>query len=149
MRRFLAAFLVLGLSILAIHHGQGQAKTARQGLALLGELVGSWKGTGVPTGTKEEQEKGFWTETIACEWQFKKDDAWLKLDFAKGKHFVDGQIHYLPEKDEYRLTLTTTAKTTQIFSGVLKGKVLTFQRQDAEAKEDQKLVVTLLHEGTR
>lgn len=147
MRRLVAAFVILGVCFVATHRSAGQAKTAREGLALLGDLVGSWKGTGVPTGTKEEQEKGFWTEVVACEWQFKKDDAWLKLDFEKGKHFVGGEIRYDPAKNEYRLRLTTTAKKSQEYTGVFKSKVLTFLRQDAEAKEEQKLVFTLLHEN--
>jgi hypothetical protein len=153
MRRLVASCVVLSACCLAIHSGQSQEKkelTVREGLARLGDLVGSWKGTGVPTGTKEEQEKGFWTEVVSCEWQFKMDDAWLKLDFARGKYYVTGEIRYVPAKDEYRLRVTTTAKTSHEFTGTLntlKTKVLTFQRQDAEAKEEQKLVFTMLHEN--
>src|SRR3954462_11974846 len=50
-------------------------------------LVGSWKGTGSPAGSREGKQAGFWTERITWEWQFKGGDAWLVATFEKGKHF--------------------------------------------------------------
>jgi hypothetical protein len=144
MRR---AFCLILLASGAVPAGFAQTPTKRAALAPLGGLVGVWNGTGMPSGTREEQQKGFWTETITCEWQFKGDDAWLKLDFAKGKHFLAGQIRSLGDAQEFQLILTTKDKATQAFTGLLKGKVLALTRDDPDTKEVQKIVVTMLHEN--
>ena len=109
--------------------------------------MGVWNGTGVPAGSKEEQQKGFWTETIACQWQFKAEDAWLKLDFGKGKHFVSGEIRAGSDKGRFHALLKTTDRQNLSFSGTFKDKVLTLLRNDPLTKEDQKLVLTFLHEN--
>ena len=83
MRLVACVFSLLAVALL-VENASSDAKSKRERLAPLGGLVGTWNATGVPAGSKEEQQKGFWTETINCEWQFKKDDAWLKLAFAKG-----------------------------------------------------------------
>src|SRR5579864_5275209 len=58
-------------------------RTPREALQPFGDLVGTWKGTGVPKG--KNSKDGFWVEQLAWQWQFKKDDAWLKVTFEKGK----------------------------------------------------------------
>ena len=119
--------------------------TAKEGLQALNVLVGSWKGTGTPEGTREEKAAGLWSETIAWSWQFKGDDAWLTTTFEKGKHYTKGELRYSVEKAQYQLVLTTPDKSTQPFAGELKDKVLTLDRTDAPAGEDQRLVFSLLH----
>ncbi len=114
-------------------------------------LVGSWKGSGAPEGTKDERAAGAWTETIAWVWQFKDQDAWLAVDFDKGKHFAKGELRYTPEKDKkesasrFTLTLTAPDKSTVTYVGTLKEKVLTLDRTDGPADEQQRLVFSLLH----
>ena len=121
-------------------------RTPKEALQAFGDLIGTWRGTGTPTaapGAKAE----FWTETIAWEWKFKGDDAWLKCTFEKSKNFTGGELHYLPEKDEYSLILRTPAKETLTFTGTFKdkdtGKVLTVERE--ENGEVQRFVFTFLH----
>ncbi len=103
-------------------------------------LVGSWKGSGMPEGTKEERIAGAWEETIAWEWKFKEKDAWLTLTFTKGKYFTKGELRYTPDKDKkeprFTLALTTVGKATETYVGGLddKGKVLTLTRTDGPAK---------------
>ena len=114
-------------------------------------LVGSWKGSGAPDGTKEERLAGAWTETIAWVWKFKGQDAWLAVTFDKGKHFTKGELRYTPEKGvaqpRFTLTLTTADKSTATFVGELsdKNKVLTLTRTGGPAGEEQRLVFSLLH----
>ena len=121
-------------------------RTPKEGLQPLGELIGTWRGTGTsaaPPGAKGD----FWTETISWEWQFKGKDAWLKVAIEKSKNFISGELRYLPDKGEYTLTLLTPAKDKLAFTGTLKERVLTFQRE--QDGEQQRLVITLLHEGER
>jgi hypothetical protein len=110
-------------------------------------LIGPWRATGEPEGTRAEKQKGFWTEGHAWEWQFKDNDAWLQLTIEKGKYFTEGTLRYLPDKDKYELTLTTTDKQTLTFAGTLEDKKLTLERTDEKSKEAQRLVFTFLHEN--
>jgi hypothetical protein len=115
-------------------------------------LVGSWKGSGAPEGTKEERLAGLWEETIAWEWKFKDRDAWLAVSFEKGKHFSKGELRFTPDKDakdappRFTLALTTPDKAAATFVGGLsdKDKVLTLTRTDGPAGEEQRLVFSLL-----
>jgi hypothetical protein len=127
--------------------GEPVRRTPREALQAFNHLIGSWRGTGTPEGTREEKQRGFWTESMRWEWRFKGDDAWLIVVFEKGKHFDHGELRYLPGKDVYQLTLTTTAKEKLAFVGPLKNRQLVLERADDKKKEDQRLVVTLLHEN--
>jgi hypothetical protein len=120
-------------------------RTAKEALQAFNDLIGSWKGTGTPEGTREEKQRGFWIETIRWEWQFKAGDAWLTLAFDKGKHFRKGELRYLPDRDRFRLTLQTTAGETMAFEGALRDQRLTLERLDEKKQEEQQFVVTLLH----
>jgi hypothetical protein len=143
MRGF-AIVVVFGIAgSLALSADDPPAKrTPRQALQVFGDLIGTWRGTGTPTvpiGAKAD----FWTETIAWEWQFKGDDAWLKVNFEKSKNFTGGELRYMADKDEYALTLRTPAKEILTFSGLLKERVLTLERE--QNGEIHRLVFTLLH----
>jgi len=120
-------------------------RSAREALKPFNDLIGSWRGTGTPEGTREEKQKGFWTETVTWSWQFKGADAWLTATFDKGKYFTKGELRFLPDKDAYELTLTTPDKDSLSFVGKLDDGRLTLTRQDDKTKETQQLVVSLLH----
>jgi hypothetical protein len=126
-----------------------KANSAKEALQPFNVLVGSWKGTGTPEGTREEKSSGTWSETITWGWQFKDNDCWLTASFEKGKYFTKGELRYTPEKDQPRFTLTLTApdKSASVFSGTLKDKVLTLERTDGNAptSDTQRLVITMLH----
>jgi hypothetical protein len=127
--------------------------TPKEALQPFNVLVGSWKGSGAPEGTKEERSAGAWEETISWEWKFKDQDAWLAVTFTKGKHFTKGELRYTPDKitknapPQFTLTLTTPDKSTVTFVGPLtdKGKVLALTRTGGPAGEEQRLVFSLLH----
>jgi len=141
---------VTGLTLLAVLKLAGYAadqpapRTAREALKPFNVLIGSWKALGTPEGTLAEKQKGLWEETIRWEWQFKDGDAWLKVVFDKGKYFTEGTLRYLPDKDQYRLTLTTTDKQAIIFTGAMKGQRLLLERRHEKTKETQRLVLSLV-----
>jgi hypothetical protein len=129
--------------------------TSKDALQPFNVLVGSWKGSGAPEGTRDERSAGAWTETIEWVWKFKGAEAWLAVTFEKGKHFTKGELHFSPDPDktngkpeaEPRFTVTLTApdKSTSRYIGTLKEKVLTLDRADGPADEHQRLVISLLH----
>ena len=85
-----AAFMGLAATL-----GADQAdkpKSAREALQAFSDLIGTWNGTGTPVGSLEEKQKKFWTEKMSWEWQFKNNDAWLKVGFEKSKNFSAGDI---------------------------------------------------------
>src|SRR5262249_51830452 len=120
-------------------------RSAKEALKAFNDLIGTWRGTGTPEGTREEKQRGFWTETMSWEWQFKEQDAWLKVDIDKGKYFTAGQLRYVSQTDLFQLTLQTPAKDRVTFTGPLKSRILTLERFDQTKKESQRLVLTLLH----
>src|SRR5262245_16261198 len=73
--------------------------TPKEALQPFNVLVGSWKGSGMPEGAKEERVAGAWEETVSWEWKFKDQDAWLAVVFTKGKYFTKGELRYTPDKD--------------------------------------------------
>lgn len=120
-------------------------RTPKEALRVFHDLIGSWRAAGNPEGSLAEKQKGFWTETLAWEWQFKGKDAWLKVEFQNGKHFAKGELRYLPEKSHYQLALKTTAGDTQTFTGLFKDRRLTVERVEESSRETHRLVLTLLH----
>jgi hypothetical protein len=120
-------------------------KTPKEALQAFNDLIGTWKATGTPEGTREEKQRGFWTEKIQWEWQFKGNDAWLKLAAEKGKHYVSGELRYLPDKDLFQLAAVTAADEKQVYTGPLKENTLTLDRTDAATGDVHRLVVKLLH----
>jgi hypothetical protein len=120
-------------------------KTPKQALRALNDLIGSWRGTGTPSG--DGQRRDFWTEKLTWEWQFKGKDAWLTVVFDKSKHFDRGELRYLPGDDAFSLAVRTTGKDSLTFTGTLKNRVLALEREDDQRKEKQRLVFTMLHEN--
>ncbi len=143
MRRLFFCVLVFA-GILSLLSADAPApKTPKEGLRPFNDLVGSWRCTGTPAGSREEQLNNFWTETLAVEWQFKDADAWLKLDFKNGKYFKNGILRYRPSTNDYELSLQTLQKDTLSFAGPLNNRVLALERPKGDVTE--RFIVTLLH----
>jgi YHS domain-containing protein len=123
--------------------------SAKEAFAPLAPIIGGWKGTGrTEVGTREEREKGFWSEKLSIEWRFKGDDAWLALTVTDGKHFTAGTVRPGTAKDEIRLTLTTADKEELAFTGKLtvgkqKEVILTAEREVGD--EIHQFTLTVLH----
>jgi YHS domain len=139
---WMVAALLLGAPGAWAALGQPE-RSPRDALQPFNELIGSWRGTATPSGTKEEQQRNFWQETIAWEWQFKDKDAWIKIDIAKGKHFAGGTLRYIPAKDHFEMVMTNLKKESKTYVGTMKDKVLTMEC--TEAGRTDRLVFTLLH----
>lgn len=137
-------FLLVGWPALAADPSPRRPKEALQAF---NDLIGAWRGTGIPEGTAEQKRAGFWTETISWEWQFKKDGPSLAVTFDKGKHFTRGTLRHVQDGDRYRLAMTNNNKEELIFEGKLKDRVLTLTRLDPKTRETQRLVVSLLHDN--
>lgn len=141
--------LMVGWTALVLGVAGGTAgekkKSAREALQVFNDQIGSWRGTGTPVGSREEQQKGFWTETMNWEWQFKGTDAWIKIDIDKGKHFLGGTLRYVADKDNFQLVMIANSKSkeSRTYTGTMKDRVLTLESSDA-GKTDR-LVFTLLH----
>jgi YHS domain-containing protein len=140
--RIFAFFAFLGIAA-TLGADQPAAKSPREALQAFGDLIGTWNGTGTPTGSLEEKQKNFWTEKMAWEWQFKNNDAWLKVGFEKSKNFSAGELRYVPDKNHFALTLTTLKKEKITYIGTLEKNKLALAR-DGD-KESQRLVFTFLH----
>ena len=145
----LASVAVLFVLVAArqLRRRQAGKAHAERGATSRAGLIGSWTGTGLPEGTREEKQKGLWEETIRWEWQFKDKDVFLKATIEKGKYFTAAELRYLPEKDAYQLTATTPAKDKLVYEGQLKDKRLTLERTDDKTKEQQRLTINLLHDN--
>jgi YHS domain-containing protein len=149
MLRRIGSLLVVVLMVAGLGAEQPAQKSPKEALQAFSDLIGDWKCTGTPVGTREEIQKNFWTEKMAWEWQFKGKDVWLKIDFEKGKHFKGGELRYVPEKDQYHLTLTTIKNEKITYIGSLehrdKTPIVTLERD--VNKDVHRLVFTLLHDN--
>jgi YHS domain-containing protein len=145
MRRHSCSFLVLASVLPLLSAGAPAAKSARDALQPFNDLIGTWRCTGQPSGSFEEKQKGFWTESLAIEWQFKGKDAWLKLDFSKEKEskseprFVKGELRYRPATDDFSLTLVTPKKESQVYTGKLEQRHLLLERTEGDVVHRLKL----------
>ena len=134
-----------GLLLLCAAVATADDSAARKALKPFNHFIGSWRATGTPEGTREEKQRGFWTESLTWAWAFKGDDAWLTVAFDKGKYFRKGELRYLADKSQYQLTLSTPDRSGLVFTGKFADDRLTLTRDDEDAKETQQLVITLLH----
>jgi hypothetical protein len=142
----LPGLLLIGLIGLASADESVPKKSPKEALQAFQDLIGTWRGTGEPQqGTREEKQKGFWTESINWAWQFKGDDTFLKAVFEKSKHYTSAELRYLPSTEHYRLLLQTTGKESVTFEGQKKNNRLILERTDEGRKETQRLTINLLH----
>jgi len=112
--------LGLGFVLLTFAALSAQTRSSREGLQEVGELVGAWRGTGVPIGSRDQQNNNFWVESLSCAWKFKGADAWLVLAFEKSKHYKSGELRFIPDKNMYNLALKTVDDKSLALSGELK-----------------------------
>jgi hypothetical protein len=141
--------LVLGAFLLAPGHSAADTDRdrAREGLKVLQDYIGGWKGSGGPI--RPRLGAPIWSEKIDWSWRFKGSDIWLAVKFEKGKYFKTGELRYLPAKKLYQFTLADVKGKKRVFDGELDKGYLTLQRTDPDTKETQKLVMNLAGDGVR
>src|SRR5262245_30895157 len=126
--------LCLALSYLFLAAGFAGAAPSREAsmaaLQPLQDLIGSWRGPGEPSGSREDKQKGFWSETSRWEWQFKGNDVWLRAVIDKGKHVKAAELRYLADRKVYQLTVEPVAGAKQVYTGTLQNRRLTLERGD-------------------
>src|SRR6516225_3510080 len=77
--RVIACPVLLTVIVLSAAVGDEPSRRApREALQAFNDLIGSWRGTGEPNGTRAEKQRNFWVEKITWEWCFKKDDVHLR-----------------------------------------------------------------------
>jgi hypothetical protein len=136
------AFVIVIVTLASLHADE-RPRSPREALQPFNDLIGSWRGTATPVGSRAEVQQNFWVETLAWSWQFKGKDAWLEAQFDKSKHFKSGTLRYRPERDDYSLQVITVAGDKHEYAGRLAKRDLTLERDTKE--ETQRLVFTLLH----
>jgi len=142
MPRFLPlVVLFIALPTLA---GEPAKPDPREALKPFQGFVAPWKGTGVPDGTREEKQKGFWTEIVTWAWHFEKGDATLIAKFDGGRFFTRAELRPLGN-DRFRFTADSVDKEKLVFEGEFKDGRLTVERTDDKTKETQRLTFRLLH----
>ncbi|MFN4259999.1 MAG: YHS domain-containing protein [Gemmataceae bacterium] len=122
------------------------AEAIKEALQEVQELIGNWKASGSP---QRAGDKGDWNETIEWSWRFKGDDAWMTMTIQDGKYYKSGELRFLPDDDEYQLTMTTVNDEKQVFSGEFKNGYLIFERVDPKTKETQRIMMNTAADGAR
>jgi hypothetical protein len=131
-------------------------RSDKEALQPFNDLIGTWKCTGTPSGSKEEQVRNFWTEKLEIQWQFKGKNAWLLFEFKKGERqpaattplvpMVRGELRPIPKSDGYQFDLVTAGTAgdkKHTFTGRRVGKQLTLEREENDV--EHKITFTFLH----
>jgi len=142
----LIPFALLALSFaFPTFAGGDKASGSKEALQQLQEFIGGWKGNG----SSEKDRSAIWKETVNWSWRFKGKEVSFSVAMDTSKHFKKGELKFLPEKDEFRLSLIDLKGKPQVFEGELKRGYLTLERTDADAKEVQQIKMNTAGGGLR
>jgi hypothetical protein len=147
--RWLLSLTILFVVVLPLpSEDKEEKRTAKEALQSFNELIGPWRATGTPqTGSPSDKSRGSWKEQIDWSWKFKSDDAWLIFTIKNGKHFKGGTIRYLPDQNQFKVTMETAdGKETEYLGQLAKnGRSLVVERTE-ENKDVSKLTIGLVGE---
>ena len=62
-RMFWTVLLAVLAPAVAVAADDAPKRSPKEALQAFNDLIGSWRGSGEPNGTREEKQKGFWQET--------------------------------------------------------------------------------------
>jgi hypothetical protein len=149
MKRLLALGSLLTLVLLlrpASAQDSDNQKKVKEALQELNDYIGMWKGNGTP---QRGDTFTIWKENADWSWRFKGKDAWLRLTLTPGKNFKGGDLHYLPDRETYQLTMLDARGNKLVFDGKLKKGRLTLERKDKDSGATQQLQMNLAGGGIR
>ena len=141
-----AAGLLAGLMFAATAAESKDAAAAKEALAEVGDLVGTWKAAA--TGTVDGRKLN-WTETHTWGWKFKDGNAWMAVEAKDGRFFTAGDLTYNPKTRTYRLTAKDKDGKERAYEGKLTGGKLVLTHRDAATGDDHKLSIGTLASGAR
>ncbi len=146
MRTALFGFIAI-LALGALWAGDDKVKSKKplEALQPFNDFIGPWRGDGQLENAENAKQRD-WRESLNWSWKFKGDDAWITVAFGRGRFFKNGEIHYLPDKDKYELTLETKDGKRLVFSGdlVKEGRSFVAERTDEDKKEVQRITFDLV-----
>jgi hypothetical protein len=137
------AIVIFGIA--GVADDKPKAKKPLEALQPFNEFIGPWRGDGQLENADSAKQRD-WRESVSWSWKFKGDDAWITVAFGKGRYLKNGEIHYLPDKDKYELTLETKDGKRLVFSGALvkEGRSFVAERVDEDKKETQRITFDLV-----
>jgi YHS domain-containing protein len=142
------AAVLAGAVGLAAAAGQPADKVkAKKALQEVQDFIGAWNLEGTrKVGAKTEA----WKERVSWAWKFKGDDAWIVVEFEKGKHFSKGELRYLVDKKKYQLALTPPGKAeADVYEGDYARGALRLDRKDPKTGDVYRLTMNTAAEGVR
>jgi hypothetical protein len=145
MKTIASCILIFAVASVTGAPDQPTRQSPANALRKFNDLIGSWRATGTPEGTREEKQRGFWTEAISWKWQFKEKDVALVATITKGKHFKTAEMRFLPDTNRFALKLVTPADVDLLFEGSARDNVVTFDRKDDKSGETQRVVLSMFH----
>jgi YHS domain-containing protein len=144
----LAAVLAGAVGLAAITAGQPADKAdATKALRAVQDFIGTWNLEGTrKVGPKTEA----WKERVSWGWKFRGDDAWIVVEFEKGKHFSKGELRYLVDRKKYQLALTPAgAAEAEVYEGDYSKGALRLDRKDPKTGDVSRLTMNTAAEGVR
>jgi hypothetical protein len=149
MKRLLMVGLVAVL-VLGVHTAEAQntkkIEELKKGLQALNDFVGTWNGDGKSGPSKP---KASWAEQLEWGWRFKGDDVWMTWKLKDGKLFKSGELHYMPDKKNFQLTLVDAQGEKRVYEGKVEKEYLTLDSVDSKAKEVHRLKINVAGDGVR
>ena len=128
-------------------------RSDKEALQPFNDLIGTWRCTGKPSGSREEQTRNFWTETLDIQWQFKDKQAWLRFDFKKGTRqppatlplapLLRGELRPVRTGDGYQFELLTADEKKHTFTGTRSGSKLILERDESNVRH--RFIFNFLH----
>lgn len=120
---------------------------AQAALQELGDLIGSWRGTGTLAQKSQGSEQRHWVEKLHWVWDFKGKQPSIQLRIEDGRFYRAGVLTYNPESKRFALQLETLSKVKETYQGVWKNRQLTLECEDQDNETSKRIVIQLLHQS--
>ncbi len=141
---FLSAFVLsLGIFLPVADAGKKGGGETKEALQVFQEFIGGWKGTA------SEKKLGFWTEKSSWSWRFKGKDIWLTFDLENSKLYKGGEVRFLPDKEQYQITVTDKGGKKAVYAGEFKKNMLIVDRKNPDTNDTEQIRMNIAGGGDR